>query len=358
MSWQAEYQGAGFEDIRSLSNTALLYATMLLDERLDLYGRGTTGNGYVGALGTPTSVTAASVAGSVAPQGSSTLTSGTYWYVLAADAGDLLGTNGGLHQGPVTAAASVAVGTGNAIQVTVGTDAVGALGYNMFVGSVVGGPFYYAGRTGYNVGYITSQPTSGATATASASDASAVATNFDGLLTNIAASGGYVKRLNGTFSTATPGTELQTLFSSLYDAVKADPDQIWINGHDRNQLSNALLSGNNVNNYRMYIPDANAQGVRIGALVQGIVNQITGKELDFNVHPWMPQGNLMVRSVTLPIPDSNVTETSVMCLPQDYVAVQWPVQQFTYDASTLEIGTLAHYAPAWSGLLQGIELSG
>lgn len=46
----------------------------------------------------------------------------------------------------------------------------------------------------------------------------------------------------------------------------------------------------------------------------------------------------MIRSLTLPIPDSNVSQTSVMAMVQDYVAVQWPVQQFTYDASTLEIG--------------------
>jgi hypothetical protein len=33
VSWQAEMQGEGFQDIRSLSHTALLYATMLLELR-------------------------------------------------------------------------------------------------------------------------------------------------------------------------------------------------------------------------------------------------------------------------------------------------------------------------------------
>lgn len=358
VSWQAEYQGQGFDDPVSLSMTALLYATMLLDERYMLYARGTTGNGYAGALGTPV-VSLSAVAGSVSPQGSSTLSTATYWVVVAADAGDLLGTTGGMHQGPTTAAASVSVTSGQAIQVDVTTDVTGALGYNMFVGSVSSGPFYYAGRTGYNYGYVVSQPTSGATATASASDASAVATNFDGLFTNLAASGGYTTRLNSTFSTSNPGVEFQTAFSSLFDAVKADPDEIWLNGHDRNQLSNALLTGNNTNNYRIYIPEGvTGGGVRIGALVQSLVNQITGKELDLLVHPWAPQGNAMIRSRTLPIPDSNVTETSVMAMVQDYVAIKWPVQQFTYDASTLEIGTFAHYAPTWSGVIQGIKQNG
>lgn len=67
------------------------------------------------------------------------------------------------------------------------------------------------------------------------------------------------------------------------------------------------------------------------------------------------QGNSLIQQKTLPIPDSNVSETSVMVLPQDYVAVQWPVVQFTYDASTFEIGTMCHYAPTWNGLIQGIQ---
>lgn len=360
VSWQSEYQGQGFEDIRTLSNTALLYSTMLLDERLMLYGRGISGNGYAGALGTPGSVTLTAVNASVAPGGSSSLTAGTSWVVLAADAGDILGTNGtSMHQGPATTAASVAVTAGQAIQYTIGTDVTGAVGYNAYVGSVSTGPFYYAGRTGYNTGYITSQPTSGPNTTSGATDQSAVSTNFDGLITNLAASGGYTKRLNSTFSTSNPGVEFQNAFASLYESVKSDPDEIWLNGFDRKQLSDAVLSGANVNAYRVFIqdPQANA-GAKIGALVQGIVNEVTGKEIPFNVHPWMPAGNAIVRSVTLPIPDSNVSETSVMVLPQDYVAVQWPTVQFTYDASTFEIGTMCHYAPQWSGLIQGIQSTG
>ena len=44
------------------------------------------------------------------------------------------------------------------------------------------------------------------------------------------------------------------------------------------------------------------------------------------------QGNTLIRQKNLPIPDSNVAETSVMTLPQDYVAVQWPVVQFTLES--------------------------
>jgi len=356
VSWQAEYQGQGFEDIRSLSNTALLYSTMLLDERLMIYGRGTTGNGYAGALGTPASVTLAAVSASVAPGGKSTLGSTTSWVVVAADAGDLLGTTGTtMHEGPSTAAASVATSAGQAIQVTVGSDVAGALGYNFYVASVVGGPFYYAGRTGYNVGYITSQPTSGPVTTSGAGDASAVATNYDGLLTNTAASGGYTTRLNAPFSTTAPGAEFQVAFGSLYESVKGDPEEIWLNGFDRLQLSNAIVNNAANSAYRVFIPNDAVGGVKAGTVVQSLLNEVTGTEIPLTVHPWFPQGNALIRQKTLPIPDSNVSETSVMVLPQDYVAVQWPVTQFTYDASTFEIGTFCHYAPTWNGLIQGIQ---
>jgi hypothetical protein len=37
------------------------------------------------------------------------------------------------------------------------------------------------------------------------------------------------------------------------------------------------------------------------------------------------------------------------------MSVEWPVIQFTYDVSTYWFGTLVHYAPAWSGLILGLN---
>ena len=344
------------EDIRSLSNTALLYSTRLLDERLMIYGRGTTANNYTGGLAASGSVSLAAVSASIAPSGvTSPALAATSWVVVAPDAGDLLGTTGVLHQGPATAAASVSVAAGQAIQVTVSSDSVGALGYNLYVGSVSAGPFVYAGRTGYNVGYIKNQPASGPEVAASAADTSAVSTNYDGLLTNTAASGGYVTRLNAALSTTNPGTEFQTAFGSLYESVKGDPEEIWMNGFDRLQLSNAVLNNASNSAYQVFIQNDAMSGVNVGAVVSTMLNEVTGSSIPITVHPWFPQGNSLIRQKTLPIPDSNVSETSVMVLPQDYVAVQWPVTQFTYDASTFEIGTFAHYAPGWNALIQGIQ---
>ncbi len=330
-----------------------------MEERYILYGRGTVANGYQGPLGTPANVTLAAVSASITPNGVSTLTSGSPWVIVSADAGDILGTNGTtMHQGPCTAAASVAITTGQSIQVTIGTDVPGALGYNLYVASVQAGPYYYAGRTGYNVGYIGSQPSSGPTTTSGAADQSAVSTNFDGMLTNLAASAGYVKRLNAPFSTTSPGAEYQTAFASLYESTKSDPDEVWLNGFDRLQLSNALFTNAANSAYRVFIDDANLGAVKVGAVVSTIMNEVTGNAVAVNVHPWMPAGNSIIRSINLPLPDANISETFAMALPQDYAMINWAPQQFTWDSSTITIGTLCSYAPSYSGLLQGIASTG
>ena len=131
---------------------------MIAEERLYLYGRGTSANGYVGPFGTPANVTLAAVSASVAPSGSTTSPSLSF---------DLMGHCGGGCGRPSDSCRCHAprsvygrsfgsvVSAGQAIQVKVGTDVQGALGYNLFVASVQAGPYYYAGRTGYNVGYIT-----------------------------------------------------------------------------------------------------------------------------------------------------------------------------------------------------------
>jgi len=333
---------------------------MLIDERLMIYGRGTTGNGYAGTLGVAPTFTLAAVSASIAPGGTSTLgTSASVFVVVAPDAGDLLGTTGvQMHQGPASnVVTSVGTSAGlTAVQVTITNDSsqTGALGYNLYAASTAAGPYYYAGRTGYNVGYITAQPSAGPSITVGAADQSTSANNYDGLLTNVSASGGYVTRLNAALSTTNPGVEFQTAFGSLYEAVKGDPEEVWMNGFDRLQLSNAVLNNASQSAYQVFIQNDSMSGVNVGAVVSTMLNEVTGSSIPITVHPWFPQGNSLIRQKTLPIPDSNVSETSVIVAVQDYVAVQWPVQQFTYDASTFTISTMAHYAPAWNGVISGI----
>ena len=360
VSFDANFSGLGYQDLRQLSSTSTLYATMLMEERMMLMARGTA-SGYSGALSAPTFTLASPVA-----SGSQTaLAAATYYVNVTADAGI---SGNGFGESILGTEASTAVASGDVLTVTVSTAVAGALGYNIYVGTATGaanlkyqgtlkgtGTFTIqgAGATGLT-GNNAAFSTSGAAASRASADTSAYATGYDGILaTVLGANSGYNNSINSTFSTANPGSEFQTVFAQLYSSVKADPDIVLLNGNDRKQLSDAIKSGSTAN-YRLTIQEPGKDGITYGSIVTGIQNEVTGKAVDLMVHPWLNQGVAPVLSFTLPIPDTEVTDVWANFLVQDYMGIQWPVTQFSYDFSTYFRGTFFCTAPAWNGAVSGI----
>jgi len=352
--FSAQFQGQGYQDIRQLAQTTTLYAAMLEEEKMLMQSRGQTSDGYIGGISAPTIVSATARTKTGSEVG---LAAGTYYIKVAADSGTF-------GQSPTSAATTVAsVTAGQVIDVVIG-DSVGALGYEIFAGNVStsDSALYFQGRTGYN-GYAlgaSALVTTGTTSNGS-TDTSYFATGYDGIIPQIiGASGapsGVVNRINSAFSTSNPGVEFQTIFGTIYQNVKGDPDEILINGADRKQLSDAIKgSSSNVGAYRLNISQDELSGAYIGDVVTGIHNEVTGKGVALTVHPWMTQGNAAVLSYTLPIPDSNVSEVWAVHTAQDFMAIEWPVTQFTYDNSVYFNETLVCSAPQFNGLLQGIKL--
>jgi hypothetical protein len=350
--FSAQFEGQGYQDIRQLAQTTTLYAAMLFEEKALLMSRGTD-TGMIGAITAPTIASATArtkVAGEVG------LTAGTYYFKTAADAGQFGAS------AVSSATSGIVVTAGQVVDVVI-NDVAGALGYEIFAGTVnANASLYYQGRTGYNTfvfGGAADYSTTGAAATTVASDTSAYATGYDGIFAQIiGASGqpsGQVSRINSAFSTTNAGAEYQNLFASLYTSVKADPDEILINGSDRKQLSDAIKGSGTVGAYRLNISQDEASGVIAGDVVTGLHNEITGKPVALTVHPWMPQGNSAVLSYTLPIPDSNVSEVWAVHTVQDFMAVEWPVIDFNYSNSVYFNETLVGSAPQFNGLLQGIK---
>lgn len=356
VSWAAQFSGQGYEDIRQLSQTTLLYSSMLLEERMLLGARGTDAV-YSGAIA-PT-ITLTGNASSALPSGTAAITGGgTNLYVQVVGHG-IWGT------GAITNAASVAIPSGGNVTVNVtNANSSGALSYDIYVGTGSSAPassaMYLTATTNassYTVsGALVSSGTNASTAPGS--DTSAYATGYDGLLTYCTGSNaGYVNHVNGTLSTANPGNEFNIAFASLYDSVKADPDTILANGHDRKQLSDTLKVGatgsGTGNSYRITLePDQN--GYQVGALVTSIQNEITGKMVDVIVHPWLPQGTMPIISWTLPLPDSQVSNVFAAVDVQPYMGIEWPITQFLYETSSYWYGSFICYAPQWNGAVMGI----
>lgn len=354
VTWSAQYSGQGYEDIRQLSQTSVLWASMLAEEKMILGGRGTDGV-FIGALAAPTAITLTARA---AAPGEVGLTAGRYWVKVTTQA----------QFGESVLSASVNVDNVTAGQVVDITATLpgGALGMKVYAAQVAAAGAdpgdavkYYQGRTGYktfslgaasNV-IITGSPASGITA-----DTTAFATGYDGILAYLgdSAQSGYVARLDAPFSSSNPGAEYQTAFASLYNSVKADPDEILFNGSDRKQLSDLLKTASS-SNYRLTIQQSEIGGVVLGDIVTAVQNEVTGKVVQMSVHPWLIQGNTPIISWSLPIPDTQVSNVFEFHGPQDYMGVQWPVTQFLYEMSSYWYNALVCYAPAWGGMLQGLK---
>jgi hypothetical protein len=350
VTWSAQYAGQGYQDIRQLSRTSLMYSSMLLEERMLLMGRGTAA-GFSGALAAPTGLTLGTPRAPVAGEtGLSGVTTNIYVKVTS-DAGDF-------GQSVLSSAANVAIANGQVVDLTF-TLPAGAVGARVYISTGASDPgdasrWFYS-RTG--AGKITIQgalPTSGAAASTVTADTSAYANGYDGILPICTGpNAGYVNRLNSTLSTSNPGAEFQTAFAKMYDAVKADPDRIMFNGSDRKQLSDALKVSSS-SNYRMTITQDQLTGVTLGDVVNTIINEVTGSGVAVEVHPWMPQGNAPILSDTLPIPDSNVSDVWSVWNVQDLMGIDWPVNQFAFESSSYWFGTMVCYAPAWNGAVTGI----
>ena len=353
VSFDANFSGLGYQDLRQLSSTSTLYATMLMEERMMLMARGTA-SGYSGALAAPTfTLTAQSAAGSQVA-----LPNATYYVYLTSNAGSF-------GQSVLSSVVSQAT-TAQVLKITV-AGVEGAIGYNVYVGTSTGAANArlagtITGTTGYinatggaTLGNNVALNASGTLASTVTADTSAYATGYDGILPTVLnpAISGSINNINGTFSTANPGAEFQQVFGQLYDAVKADPDEILLNGQDRKQLSDTIKNGSTAN-YRLTLAQTETGDYVGGAVIGALNNEITGKLVNLTVHPWLPQGVAPVLSYTLPIPDTEVSDVWANVMVQDYMGIQWPVNQFSYDFSTYFRGTFMCYAPAWNGVVSGI----
>ena len=354
VSFDANFSGLGYQDLRQLSSTSTLYATMLMEERMFLYARGTA-SGFSGALAAPT-VTLSAVSATGSQVG---LTNGTTYYVYATSSAGSFG------ESVLSTVQSQAITTGQVVKIVV-NNVVGAVGTKIYVGTSTGAAnAHYVGTISGLTGYLNGVGgptlgdnvvfnTTGTLASTISADTSAYATGYDGIIpTVLGANSGAVNEINSTFSTSNPGVEYQTVFGTLYDAVKADPDEILINGADRRQLSDAIKNGSTAN-YRLNLSQTDTGDYVGGAVIGALHNETTGKLVDITVHPWLQAGVSPVLSYTLPIPDTEVSDVWAAVNVQDYMGIQWPVTQFAYEFSTYYRGTFFCYAPAWNGAVSGI----
>ena len=355
VTWSAFFAGSGFQDVRELSQTSTMYSSFLAEERMTIFGRGTTANGGSGALAAP-----ATVAWTASTTGGSLATSTTLHAWVASVSG--FGTSAATDSGAISV-------TGPTASVQLAwTPVPGAIGYQIFLGSAAGATSaFFVASAGAFAGAFTNAttvttpaftltgPVPSTGSTAPTVDTSTQAIGYDGILPICLSSlSGYQANIAGKFNSSNPGTELQTAFVTMYQNNLARPKQVLANVADRKQLSD-LLKGSSATGFRITIDADGQAGHQLGQMVSGIQNEGVGDMVDLDVHPYMPQGTMPILTHQLPFPNSNVSNCWEYRNVQDYMGISWPQMQFSYDFSTYWFGTFFCHAVPWQGAITGIQ---
>jgi hypothetical protein len=334
-----QFAGRGYEDIRQLVSLSVLQALMLSEER-------GLGSGRTAAVAAPTIVSTTSQAPTAGQVGLTGVTTAVWIQVTAIT---MMGESVG------SATSTQATSNGNVVTVNIGT-VTGAEAFRVYVGTGAGDPgvasHWFMGTAGGTVFYLQGAlPTSGAVAPVS--DTTASANAYLGYFRQMETGSGYISSLGRTIALNDP----DTAFFSLYNSLKADPEELWAAAGVRMDYSQLVLqqAGSAANGYRITWMSSEQSGVTAGVVVTAILNKITGREVPLRVHPWFAPGNLVGFSYTLPFPNTEIPNVWEVKLPQDYLAIDWPVIDMNYRTSVLAFGALIGYAPGFNFWLRGIS---
>ena len=289
VTWEAEYAGEGYDDIRGIAQRTSLDSLILAEEPKLLWGNGPTGI----ALGQPAQPTGTGSASA------GSLVTGTYYiYVVPlSHQGHALSKNTGYVVTSVTrpnadgtsltfnggagiesvASAGIAVTSAGSVGsiAAVVTGVKGAAGYAWFIGATAGqANAYFWGITSICVATITSQPTAPAQAanyTGFATDWSQNQYSFDGLITQAMTSNGYYSSLAG--ATLTPDgangcVEVDTALKYFWDTYKTSPTRMYVGSQVIRDLTKCIANAGTQDGnmgYRLNMPNS------VDSVVGGLV---------------------------------------------------------------------------------------
>lgn len=356
-SWLAQFSGQGFDDIYGLSSLVLIQEFMLLEEH-DILASTSQ------ALAAPAAPTlAARTAGSneIALTGVTTnvyveVTAVNFWGQTAA-----------------SAAANVAWSSGDVVDVTI-SPVPGALSYVLYVTTGASPGTYYQFEYNTNGGAVggvkfTLQgaiPTTGATAPAADTGtySSTRAESLTSVLSGHAYNGGsgpypdvsagYYNNAEGqVLSVGVVQHALQQMFNGP-NGYFANPSEIITSANDAVALANSIQS-ESVAAYQLRVQQSEMSGVTAGIAVANVVNPVTRSAPEIMIHPYLPQGNALLMSYTLPQTQNNLGNVVEMAMVQDYAQIGWPVIDPAFRQSILRYGTFFMPAPQYCGLISGLQ---
>lgn len=378
VSFEADYAGKGFDDIKGKAATNLLRSVMLQEERIILGGNsslalGTTntptvvGSGSGGTLGTMT-LSVICVALTLEAVRSATVSGGIQLGFVRTNADGTTDTIKGGHA--IKSAAGSASLTGPTASATASVAITnGALGYAWYWGAA--GSEVLGAITTINSVLIDATATGTQTAASIGSgndsgDQSQRALIFDGLTTQIMTSG------SGAYNVALPTgvagvgssltsdgaggiVEFDVAFASFWDNYRLSPQIAWMSGKTLNAVSKLIVANGGAPLVR-FASDNGGRSLDAGIVVSSYLNKITNTAVEFKVHPDMPDGAVMFYSDGIPYPLSGVGNVLQIKTRKDYYQTEWPLRTRKYEYGVYADELLQNYFPPAFGLLKNIKV--
>lgn len=388
VTFEADYAGRGFEDIKALAVQQTLNATMIQEERIIMGGNtsvamGTTPTPTVVAQTTGGTLAAATYSvicvalglqayldvvgvnnGSIG-QGFDATTAIVPSQITRTNADGSTDTFGGGSAQKSAAASATTTGSTGSLQCSV-TAVNGAVGYAWYVGAAGSERLY--GVTSINSIVITAAANGGAQLASSltAADNSTSALDFDGLLYQAVKpnSGAYVKVMpTGTAGVGTKLTsdgaggivEFEEAFLSFYNKYRLSPNKIYVSAADLVSITKLIISNGGAPLLKLNANiNTNTMAIAAGVVVGSYFNKVMGIEVPLVVHPNLPAGTIFFFSETLPYPLADVGNVCQMLMRQDYYQIEWPLKTRKYEYGVYADGVLQHYAPFSMGVITNI----
>jgi len=378
VTFGAQLSAKGFLDLRSRSNTNLLWALMIAEELTDIGGNTSMplgqGNqpsaadvGTGGALAANTTYSVIVAPLTLAGFMTGNVVSGVRGLVTRTNADQSVDTYGGGTGKPSANRTVATASDGNATHAlnVLTAPTAGAAGYAWFWGPV--GAEVLGAITTINSLVITSA--AGGTQTAASLGANDNSTNglvYDGILTQVAKTGsGYWATMpTGAAGMGTPLTadgeggvvEIDAALQWFWDTRRMSPTRIWCNSQERRNITKKVLMGSATGSQRFTI-NSDQGNLTGGDLVRTYLNKFAmgaAQSLPIELHPDVPPGTLMFDTDRLPYPIPGQDELLVKLLRQDYNATDWALKSRKFESGVYFDGVLQNYAPFAFGAISNI----
>jgi len=380
VTWEAEYAGEGYDDIRAQAQRMTLDSLILAEEPELLWGN--TSQSF-GTTPTPTGVQATVTGGTIANGTTNfvycvALTLQGYNYALLqspvavvpvitrtnAGVSSTTTINGGVAAISAASSAITTSGSNNAIVASV-TAVKGAVAYAWYVGASAGAAnAYFSQITTINTATILTQPSTGQQANyaGSATDYSANPLAFDGLITQAMTSNGYFSSLDGAKLTpdgANGIVEFDAALKYFWDTYRSGIDRIYMGSQVIRDATKAVATGSGNAAMRINLQnDTDSLGNLTGSMrLASYTNKFAyngAMDIPIEIHPNMPDGHVFFDLEKNPYPTADIPLARAVRTRRDYFMVVWPIVDRTWQNGCYADEVLQVYVPYGMGLISNI----